>query len=264
MNDRQLKLSTSLLLALALFASPANISAVSAKKQAENKISASAKQGPKAIENLDDLKAWMTFYYLHPQPELTVQAINFADKENLFQGNSLAPLQAFFSRVFAQNPDKIKAIFSETKAVKDTSRSFILSAIWGSDSKEGGELLNTLANQLPEKAKNEFLKEISKKAPAPEAMPIDSPDVLDMLWACFSASGNEKYVKRIMTVLPGDKENKDLNKMLLASAAKWSLASNAEQHPKVMEICRTTESENPDLKVYMQEIIAKAEPAKKK
>lgn len=230
-------------------------------------------KAPKEIGNIDDLNRWMTYYYLHPQPELFVSAVTFADKQDLFQGNSLSPLQAFLSRIFAQNPDKIGTWFTELKEIKDGSRTMLLTSIWWSDTKDGAQFLQNLAKQLPEKGRAEFVKQIEKKPTPAEDMPIDSPDVLDMLWACYSATGDEKYVKRLMTVLPWhNKDNKDLNQMLIASAAKWSLTSNAEQHPKVLAICRTVEASDPALASYLQEIIAKAtgkaqnkaEPANKK
>lgn len=227
-----------------------------ATTETETKINTTA---PKDVNSMETLSRWMTYYYLHPQPELLNNAIIFADKENLFQGNSLVPLQAFLSRVFAQNPGRIVSCFDSIKGIKEDSRTLVLTSVWWSGTKEGEQFLKHIATQLPEKARVEFLRQIEKSPAAPEDMPIDSPDVLDTLWACFSATGDEKYVKKLITVLPwSDKGNKDLNQLMIASAAKWSITSNAEQHPKVLQICQSVAASDSNLKPYLQEIIAQA------
>jgi hypothetical protein len=69
------------------------------------------------------------------------------------------------------------------------------------------------------------------------SMPVDSPQVLDMLWASFFATGEDLPVKRIISVLHLEKEGHG-GQILIGGAANWSLKSNAKQHPKVLGICR--------------------------
>ncbi|MBX9690710.1 MAG: hypothetical protein K2X27_28605, partial [Candidatus Obscuribacterales bacterium] len=124
----------------------------------------------KDLVNIDALTRWMTYYYLHPQPELLVQALLLADKQGLLQGDSAAPLQAFTSRVMAQNPAKLKDWFAQMAPMSEPGKSVMLTAIWWSNTSEGKELLNTIGNGLPEKSKAEFHKQIDGAAPEIETM----------------------------------------------------------------------------------------------
>lgn len=214
---------------------------------------------PKEIASADDLGRWMTYYYLHPQPELLVPAVLYADRNNLLTGDYVAPFQAFLSRVFAQNPDKIGVWFNALAPMNESNRTLLLTSIWWSNTSQGKQILQQLCKALPEKPQAEFKKQIDSDPPLINEMPIDSTALLDMLWAAYCGSGDEKYVKRLLTSLPwADGDQKNLNKLMLASAAKWSLTSNCEQHPKVMEICEKVAASDASLKKYIDPVLADA------
>lgn len=214
----------------------------------------------KAINNVDDLTRWMTYYYLHPQPELVVAAVKMADQSNLLEGDSVAPFQAFLSKVFEANPQQVSTWFEQLGGVKDTSKTMLLTAVWWSNTAEGKTLLDNIAKGLPEKSRVEFHKQIDKKAEDLDKMAIESPDVLDILWGAFSATGDEKYVRRLMTPLSwGEKDSKDLNRLMISSAASWSLSSNLEQHPRVKEICQKVRADESNMKPYLEKVFADAQ-----
>ncbi|MBX9720831.1 MAG: hypothetical protein K2X81_05520 [Candidatus Obscuribacterales bacterium] len=233
----------------------------SSSKKESNKATAKT---PKDIASVSDLSDWMANYYMHPQPELLVPALLLADKQGLFQGDSAPPLQAFAGRVMAQNPDQIKQWFTDLSGMSDNGKSLVLTSVWWANCPQGKELLDIVSLQLSEKSKAEFRKQIDKAPVEIDKMDIDSPDILDMLWACFCATGDEKYVKRVMSTLSWSKQDhKDLNKMIIASAARWSLLSNIEQHKKVKEICETVEKQDAELKPYLEKVLAEAAGAGK-
>jgi hypothetical protein len=232
-----------------------------AKQGQADAASSQAAEQLKEIASVDALSNWMTHYYENPQPELMVPALLFADKQGLIQGDAAAPLQAFTSRVFAQNPDRVKEWFTRLGPIGENGKNIVLTAIWWSNTSQGKELLQTIASQLPEKGKREFKKEIEGTPPAVETMEIVTPDVLDMLWASFTATGDTKYVKRLITTLSWErKDSKDLPKMLIANAARWSLISNINQHAKVKEFCQTYLAQaDADTKPYLEKALAEAE-----
>ena len=61
------------------------------------------------------------------------------------------------------------------------------------------------------------------------------PDDLDLLWSNFFITGEYAPISRILDVfdLPDAKENEVLKRV-----ARWSLGSNLQQHPKLVEIVR--------------------------
>jgi hypothetical protein len=85
---------------------------------------------------------------------------------------------------------------------------------------------------------------------------VDSPAVLDACWASFFATGEPAYDHRIIQVLPWAEVRGDVSKMLIGGAARWSLASNAVQHPRVLEICEARLASSPD--AALQQIVAAA------
>lgn len=208
----------------------------------------------KDMSNVEALNHYMTFYYLHPQPELLVATLLLADKLGLLQGEAATPLQAFASRIMAANPDKVKGMYADLAPISDNGKTLILTSLWWSNTKEAKEILEQIASQLPEKPKAEFKKQIDNAPPEVDKMAADSPAVLDMLWACFCATGDEKYVKRLVTVLATTKvDTKDLSQVMILNTGRWSLLSNIDQHERVKQICESLKGDS-----TLGEYVAKA------
>jgi hypothetical protein len=212
---------------------------------------------PMGISDEKDLERWMTYYYLHPQPDLLVPALMLADQKGLLQGDAQAPLTAFVSQVMAQNPTRIPGWFQQLQVLKDKSKSVILTALWWSNTKEGKEQLAAVIKSLPEKAQADLQSQCAGNATPIEKMDINSPAVLDELWGAFCATGDEKYVNRLMTTLPWvEGAEKDYNKLMIGGAARWSLTSNAQQHPKVMKLVLRTRDTQPALRKVLDQVVS--------
>jgi hypothetical protein len=216
---------------------------------------------PASITSSDDLVQWMTYYYLHPQPDLLVPALLFADTSGMIDKGQ-APLTAFVSRVFVQNPSRIAGWTEQLKALSSRSKPMLWSALWWSNTLEGKQSLEQLLTTLNEKQATVVLSQMAHPAQPMETMDIKTPEVLDELWGAFSATGDEKYVDRLITVLPWQySANGDYMRMTIGSAARWSLTSNAQQHPAVMKACIRARDTQPQLKGIMEKIIADANKA---
>ncbi|MDA3843589.1 MAG: hypothetical protein PF588_04360, partial [Candidatus Kapabacteria bacterium] len=63
-----------------------------------------------------------------------------------------------------------------------------------------------------------------------------SPGQNDFYWSKYFASGNIAYVISIIDNIQYINERKDPYLYLTAGSAKWSLSSNAAQHPEIREI----------------------------
>ena len=72
------------------------------------------------------------------------------------------------------------------------------------------------------------------------------PNRNDMGWASFFATGDTTYVARILhNAVTYDAERTYLMPFLAAHTAKWSLASNARQHPMVRDFLTRKEKQSP-------------------
>jgi hypothetical protein len=86
--------------------------------------------------------------------------------------------------------------------------------------------------------------------------PAKTPDDLDLLWANFFITGEYAPIARILDVfdLPDAKENQVLKRV-----AKWSLGSNLQQHPKLVELVEENKKDRPDgSKKVIDELIIKS------
>ncbi len=70
--------------------------------------------------------------------------------------------------------------------------------------------------------------------------PAQSPDDLDFLWSNFFVTGEYAPISRILDVFD-QADNRD--NTLLKRVARWSLESNLQQHPKLVEIVQKHASE---------------------
>ncbi len=216
------------------------------------------------IKTEADLSNWSQYYYLHPRPDLTIKALLFAEKEGFLDNrDACLPLIALTSQIVRQNPKQLPAWVQELNPMKTEHKKLIWKALWQSNTAESRSAANLLAQDFPI---NERPPLLTQSSPSPQ--PIEkielSPPVLDMLWANFFATGDERYVVRIMSALPYlRKETLDTSKMITAGVASWSLASNAHQHKRVMSICLAALQRHPEWKPELEEVIARANAPQK-
>ena|ERR1051326_2834129 len=197
-----------------------------------------------AITTEGQLDEWMSHYYEHPQPGLTCSAISFMSVKGIISPDNGLPTATFFARLLEQNPSRAQEWRECFTLAGDDAATTIAFALWMT--KNESELKGMLAAK-PDARVEENLREIGQHAP-PDLMKdeIDTPTFLDMLWGSFFATGDEKYVFRVIEALAFLDDKRDVQKTLIGSAARWSLASNAAQHKRVMQICEEQQQKSPD------------------
>jgi hypothetical protein len=65
-----------------------------------------------------------------------------------------------------------------------------------------------------------------------------SPEVLDMLWGRFFATGDYGPIVRIVAMLPWSKNRDNLEKLTIGVMAKYTLASNSARDPKLLDMLK--------------------------
>ncbi|MFN8656955.1 MAG: hypothetical protein U0105_11500 [Candidatus Obscuribacterales bacterium] len=244
------------LIALTLTLAPSMIATIPAADAAPQ--TAIDQRAPKTISTDQDLNQWLTYYYLHPQPDLVVPATLLAEKKGYLSSETGGPYMAFLSRIFAQNPTMVGDWLKQLDSIPARDKPMLWTAIYWSHTKESAAVLDQIAKSLPPKSQESLVEQIAKPPEPIEKVTISSPAVLDMLWGAFFATGDEKYVKRLISVLPWEAQNKDLIKMQVGASARWSLTSNAEQHAKVLEICQQVRETDPAMRTVLDPVIEKA------
>lgn len=214
------------------------------------------------IKSETDFELWSTYYYLYPRPDLTVKALLFAEKDGIFDmKNAQLSLVALTSQLFRQNPKQLTVWIKGLTPLATEHKKLIWRALWQANTADCKKEANLFAQQFPTYDRPPVLTQSSPQPPLIENMPL-SADVLDMLWASFFITGDERYVERIVSALRGQGQY-DANKTLTAGAATWSLTANAHQHKRVMKICQASLQKYPECKPELEQIIARANAPEK-
>lgn len=193
---------------------------------------------PRAISEEEKTPAngddWLTFYYRNPQPAQLMPQLKVWSSEGTLQDqNARGPLLGFLSQVFRQNPDRLQTWYQQSVKLPAEDQELINMAIWVSNTKESQQLL-----------KKELPKAFAGKTP-PDilTLKLDASSTLDLLWGFYFATGDSKALRRIAAMfryadapkqVTGIPEGRSPLYAVLPEAAKWSISSNARQHPKVL------------------------------
>lgn len=198
---------------------------------------------------------WITYYYKNPEPELVASAIQSLQTTGYFNKDSAAaPMSTFLGTIFSNNKNKIQEWVAIFKPYNDKEKLILIYALWYSNTDISNKHLKAL------KSSNIHAELIEKLLTSPakgvENMQITGPAVLDMLWGAFQATGDTRYIDRIITVLPYVNVKGDTARLLTGGAAQWSLTSNAVQHDIVYEHCNMVLDNQPEeIKQELTEVI---------
>lgn len=142
-------------------------------------------------------------YYTQNDPELVAKTVTFVNTTSM-PYQQLAPmLQGFFGALFQQNPAVKTALLARLGDVKPPEYQQLFRRL-------GHTSLDSLYAQ---------------------ARP--TPQLNDMNWSSYFATGNTKYLDNLLRNTQYYEERKDLTLFVTGSSAMWSLSSNARQHPAV-------------------------------
>ena len=206
-----------------------------------------------------DFDEWITYYYLEPKPDEVGSALKELGDRGDFEADSVqAPFSGFFFQVFQNNPERIDEWIGPYIGVP--KRHILYSALWMANSKESLAALEQLAQGTSQEEAENLRALVSVSPPTIETMDVNSPAVLDYFWGCYMASGSEIAVERIIDQVKLSNASEDLGTKMIGGAASWSLAANARQHPKVLEMLKANlDDRDEETRAILEEIIAGAE-----
>lgn len=161
----------------------------------------------------EDLAQFIGTYYQHPRPELIGRAMELLPSSpDMNVPSAAGPTMAFFSEVFSANPDRLSEWQSTIDKQDARTKSFLSRAVvW---SKEGGVL----------------------------KVDGHSSGINDLYWGAFFATGKPVFIERLVGEMKYADERDNFELWGAGATAKWSLASNARQHPLVRTILESGKS----------------------
>lgn len=203
-------------------------------------------QGVKVINNDATASEFIDFYYLHPRPDLTVSALQYFSRTKMLEREALlAPFSGFLSQVFRQNPKIAEQCARELTS--PSQRKALVYAIWISQLENAPDLLAIVANGANEEVKS-AVKQFTYQVP-PDMLKeeVHSAGSIDALWGAYFATGDRRWVEKIVSVLPWSEAKDDQDRRAIGSTAQWSLATNAAKHKSVRDILEQEQKTAPEV-----------------
>lgn len=164
-------------------------------------------------EKADQFWKMLKTYYYNPDKSLINKTVDYLNAGIYDADVFELRIKAFYSALFGVNPT-IKAEFDKKKAK-------IKSA-------ELSDLMETVSNMN--------IEDVYTQAP-------ETPDVNEMLCYSYFATGDTKYIDRLLEKAKDNDERKVLEKYMIGANALWWLATIRDEHPLVQEYLATKSSD---------------------
>jgi uncharacterized protein (TIGR03066 family) len=188
-----------------------------------------------------------TFYYTASDPAFGVKMLTeLLKKENLehpFIANNEHLLNinaALLGDIAAGKPKIVRAYEATFVDAPPAGRRLVIQALRNCGDQETLKQIDDWRTDRRSADVRNVLDALKKHLNDPKRkhvrdLPAREPKDLDLLWANFFVTGDYAPVSRILDVfdLPDAKDNETLKRV-----AKWSLGSNLQQHPKLVELVR--------------------------
>ena len=216
---------------------------------------------PSKIISEEDASTWLTYYYLKPNPDLTVDAINSIVNSRSYNPEDVSgALVSLFGEIFKENDGKLSEWINQLDSLSDEQKVLVWQSLWFADTSKSKSILKDEKNSASALFKDHIDSLLQQDPPNILKDDVLSGYQLDMLWGLFFKTGSEEPINKIISVLYWSEEYKDeydkrvadyksgkakeptdeealiLVKYSVGAAAKWGLTSNSMQHDKVFEI----------------------------
>ena len=222
---------------------------------------ASAAAHAQPFADIEQAGQWFTYYYLKPDPDRLPQALRLMSDEGMLkEDKGAAPVTGFLSGVLRANPKRARELVSRLSFLPEDEQSIVLLGLWYSAVPEAKAILKELTASMPAQGARIAFLLATPALPVVEVPPDQGAWVLDAWWGYFFATGDELPVKALIATLPWAQIHGDVGRQMVGGAARWSLASNAAQHDRVLAICKAQMAAQPaEVAKLLAEVVQSAE-----
>lgn len=229
---------------------------------------------PADFDSSDQVLTWINGYRHKPDPDRLPIAIQALSRFGAFRdAESCGVYVGFMAGVLGANPDIAGDLIARSFPISPEDHWVMVRAIAHSGLPHWKHLIGENAYRMPTRkamiakfvdgslptlsdtvaqqplSANEKIKRIftGKKpgGPAVDWALEASPEVLDMLWGKFFATGDYGPVVRIVGFLPFANDRDAVDKLTLGVMAKYTLASNASRNPDLLVMLKRAGRQQP-------------------
>jgi hypothetical protein len=204
---------------------------------------------------------WINGYREKPEPEKLPQAVKAMSAIGVFNELEQAGVyQGFIAGVIGSDPEHAEKLIAEMFPLPPEHQVVIVRAIAYSGLRGWKELLKRFVERMPTR-KVLIEHHLYGKGASFQTLDLKaSPSHIDIMWGHYFGSGSFKSIERIITVLAWSKDRNDVEKLTLGSMAKWTLATNLQQDPRLLAFARKQLEKVPkDAARELREVITAAE-----
>ena len=212
---------------------------------------------PKKASHISDAQLelinWMMFYYKKPLPDDFPRWLKSISAEGMLKDEKRQfPFLGFAATMFAANPVKVPQWMGTIDALPKQDRKTVLISLWLSGTKASRGAISVKSRKKLLRGRNYFNFQTRREPPSLDGINVCYGGFLDIQWGRFFASGSEKPIKNVISVLElaqfigsrqkytkpkGEKEKQAVLKEAIFRRAIWSLRSNCQMHSEVLTIC---------------------------
>lgn len=217
---------------------------------------------------------WIKEYREHPDPQSVPTLIQTLSKRGLLiDPESSGVYLGFLAGVLGSNPRDANDLAAKTLPLPFEDQWFLIRAIAYSGLPRWQKVLLHVSPQMPnrqlmvgyymtgklptldeirlepepvstlDKMKSVFRKETyfgknedPEKAPTPTF--ASKPELIDVQWGMYFATGKDAPIERIVSLLPWSKERDDTEKLTIGGMSKFTLATNATRDANLLRALR--------------------------
>jgi hypothetical protein len=235
---------------------------------------------------------WIKEYRDKPDPDAVPMLIQTLSQRGLLtEPETSGVYLGFLAGVLGSNPKQAKELAAKTLPLPFEDQWFLIKAIAYSGLPQWQKVLLHVSNQMPsrqlmvgyyltgklptleqirlepeqpsamDKMKAVFKKETyfgKKGEKMPDLTFASRPELIDVQWGIYFATGKDKPIERVVSLLPWSKDRDSVEKLTIGGMAKFTLATNATRDEKLLRALRriSTRQDQKVLPLVMEVIVA--------
>lgn len=216
---------------------------------------------PHDFASQEEVLRWINGYRDEPEPDRLPVAVHAMSRLGLLRDMDQAGVYVGFTAgVLSENQLAATRYLTAMFPMPPEEQGLVVKSIAYSGLPDRSAILAGLAERMPAR-KVLIDKVISGGEPGLFTLPLDgSPAAIDTLWGFYFATGTYQPVQRLIEALKWSGDKKDLNRLTIASMAKWTLAQNASRDKALLDLCREEVAHQPkEIADALREVITAAE-----
>jgi hypothetical protein len=238
----------------------------------------------------DSMLRWINEYRNKPDPAGLPAVVRTLSEMQAFKdADSSGAYVGFIAGVLGANPSRAPDLVAKMLPIQPSDHWVLVRAIAYSGLKNWKEVMATFVDRMPmrramidkyldgklatldqiayERSKPGTLDKIKTALkigdePKKEVALDPSPELIDLLWGYYLATGSYQPIERIIKLLPLSNDKENVDSLTTGSAAKFTLASNAVRDTNLLNMLRWTakkKATSKEVKVVLDDVIETAE-----